>query len=368
MNTDEKSHGKTNHIGDEPVWDGAFRDAPAGAKELAEQRNRLDELKVRDNELAAIDARKCELEVECIAADVALKAASPPSSVSNLDPAQVTDIADAMHEKRRIEAALKALEQGGGMHADVAAKKLEQMKVGRDALLDWLDAPRAVQPQRIIRLSYFAVMIAVMVVIWSAIVVHPILLLLLVGLGTLAAFLKSSEQNTAWLRVGAKRHYEETGLKLPPKWEEAAVRNRMHELETQIEELASQSIATAKPADEDLDELEQLLIELDVADEHLDGLLAETGLNVDDLDADFNQWVELLSRSRQARLELDQLNAKHKAVSTEINATQEKLYRFLARQGEAPGDGSADYDSLSTGLDRVSARSTEEPKRTTDDN
>ncbi|MEN8133168.1 MAG: hypothetical protein ABFS45_23915, partial [Pseudomonadota bacterium] len=60
-----------------------------------------------------------------------------------------------------------------------------------------------------------------------------------------------------------------------------------------------------------------------------------------------------LATAHNARRDLDQLDETLKIISAEKNAVQEALYKFLARQGEAPRGGAADVESLSAALDRV---------------
>ncbi len=322
---------------------------------LIDQRERLEALRALDEEIAALNKLKTELEVECIAADAALSSA-PTKPALNLDQVRVDELALALHKKRQIEVALNTLEPGEISQAGTPARALEQLKAGRDALVSWIDAPRADQPQFALKLAYGAIMTATIVVIWLAIVVHPILLLLLLGLGAILAFLRSSEHNRSWLQLGAKRHFDETGLKPPTKWEEVAVRERLVELETQIEEAASPDIAPKEPANEKHKDSEQLLVELALATEHLDSMLARAGLDLTNINPDHKQWLELLATARYARQNLDQVVAELKVTNAGKNALQEAIFSYLSRQGEAPPGGSADVDSLSAGLDRVKTR------------
>jgi hypothetical protein len=334
-----------------------FRDPPAGAEQLAEQRDRLQGLRTHDAQLAALEGRRVELEVDCIAADVALKSTSFRPA-SDLDQAQAAEIADALHKTHEIKAELEALGQGRkGRLAGGSSKERQQLQVGRDALISWIEAPMADRPSSALKLAYAVVTIATVVVIWAVIFIHPILLLVLIGLGVVLTFLRSAEQNSAWSRLGAKRHFEETGLQPPQSWEEAAVRKCLQELESRIEARTIRDTEPAQPKEEGQDEEGQLVEALVLATDHLGRLLAEAGLDADDLDPEFEQWLELLAKARQARRKLDQVIAKHKAINREKDTAQDALYRFLTRQGEIPKGGSTDFDSLSAGLDRVAARS-----------
>ncbi len=357
MSTEYKTTQSSKQNNDHPVETGLFRDAPAGAQELAEQRERLETLKACDDEIAALEGRKSELEVACIEKEARLKGIEPSKG---LDQSQAAEIADALHKKRKLEAALVGHKPEGARRSAIA-KEQEQLKMGLDALSAWLDAPNAVSPQPILKVAYFAVMVAVLVVIWSAIFIHPVLLLVMLGLGVILAFLKSFNQNEAWVRLGAKRHFDATELKPPARWKEAAVRERATELKAQIEALTLHEIEPETAIDEDdqdeQDKLEQREVEFAMAEMHLTKLLSDAGLDIDKLDEHIVQFLDALAEARHVRRELERVIAKLRTVNAQRDSAQDTLYRFLAHQGEAPKGGAADYASLATGLQRVAARS-----------
>jgi hypothetical protein len=353
-----------NHTGDELARAGAFRDAPAGARELIEQRKWLEELRTLNEEVAVLKQRKCEQEVECIAADAALKATSTKQAL-DLDHTQMADLADALHVKRDIEAELKALNQSGGEQVGTPTRELERLKAGQEALQAWLNVPQAEGPQHVFKVVYLGVMIAILAVIWAAIVIHPILFLLLLGLGAVLAFLRSSEHNSTWIRLGAKRRFEDTGLASPVSWKEAKVRDRLAELEAKIGAFTRRDVTLTEPSDDELGRgVERLVEDLEQTTEHIDNILAKVGLNVDSLDAESEQGLELLAVARRERQNLNHLNAKLRVVTAARDAAQETLFKFLARQGEAPPGGAADLHALSAGLDRVAARVKVKSRRT----
>jgi hypothetical protein len=356
-----------NHTGAELARAGAFRDAPAGVKELIAQRERLEALRARDEEVTALNQRKCVQEVECIAADAALKAISTKQAL-DLDHAQGADLADALRVKREIETELRALNLRMGERAGTPTKELARLKAGQGALKSWLNVPQAEWPQHVFKVVYMGVMIATLGVIWAAIVIHPILFLLLVGFGAVLAFLRSSEQNSTWIRLGAKRRFEDTGLESPASWEEAKVRDRLAELEAKIGTFTYRDVTLPDPIDDEPGRVERLVEDLERTTEHIDNILAKVGLNIDSLDTETEQWLEQLATARHNWQNLSQLNVKLKAVTAERDAAQEALFMFLARQGKAPPGGTADLDALSAGLDRVATGMIGKPRRTSGGN
>jgi hypothetical protein len=356
-----------DHTGDELARAGAFRDAPAGVRELIEQRKGLEALRTLNEEVAVLNQRKCEQEVECIAAEAAFNAISTKHAL-DLDHTQRADLADALHVKREIETELGALNQRVGEQASTPTKELEQLKAGQEALTSWLNVPQAEGPQHVFKVVYMGVMIATLFVIWAAIVIHPILFLLLLGLGAVLAFLRSSEQNSTWIRFGAKRRFEDTGLALPASWEEAKVRDRLAGLEAKIRAFTHRDVTLTEPTDDEPVRVERLVEDLEQTMERIDNILAKVGLNLDSLDAESEQGLELLATARRERRNLNHLDAKLKAVTAARDAAQEALFMFLARQGEAPPGGAADLDTLSAGLDRVATKLIGKPSRTSNDN
>lgn len=360
MSAENTPKQSADRLAQEPTWVAAFRDEPADAQMLIDQRERLEALRALDEAITTLITQKGELEVECIAADAALRAA-PTKPALDIDHERAGELAIALHKKRQIKAALEALEQKQLRQAGTPARELEQLKAGRDALVSWLDAPRAKQPQFALKLAYAAVMVATIVVIWIAIVIHPILLLMLLALGAVLAFLRSSEQNTTWFQLGARRHFDDSGLKPPLKWEEASVRERLAELENQIEDIKTPDIPPPESAEDEQESSEQLSVELALATENLDSVLVKSGLDISSIDPDLEQWLELLATARYAQQNLDQVATRLKALNAEKNTRQEALFSFLSRQGEAPRGGSADFQSLSAGLDRLAARLQSKP-------
>jgi hypothetical protein len=352
-----------HHTGAELARADAFRDAPADARELIEQHKWLEELRAHNEEVTVLTQRKCEQEVECIAADAALNSISTKQAL-DLDPTQGADLADTLHVKREIETELRALNLRVGEQAGTPTNELEQLKAGQDALKSWLNVPQAEGPQHVFKVVYIGVMIATLFVIWAAVVIHPILFLLLLGLGAVLAFLRSSEQNSTWIRLGAKRRFEDTGLGLSASWEEAKVRDRLAGLEAKIEAFTHRDVTLTEPTDDEPGRIERLVEDLEQTTGYIDNILAKVGLNVDSLDVESEQGLELLATARRERQNLNHLNAKLKSVTAARETAQEALFMFLARQGEAPPGGTADIDALSAGLDRVASRVIGKPRRT----
>jgi hypothetical protein len=350
-----QTHG-ARHGGDQEVPSVPFRDAPPQVQELKEHRERLEALKVCEQEIEALERHRSELEVACIEKDARLKRITPASSI---DPSLVAEIADAWYKKRKLHEALtKHAPSGSGRGA--ATKELERLRMGRDALVEWLDAPNAARPQKIVKFVYLATLAATLVVIWSALFIHPVLLLVLLGLGVVLAFLRSFNQNEAWVRLGAKRHFDATDLEPPSCWEVTAVRERVEQLETKIEAAETPVYRQIEPkpsVEEQQDEQERSEVEFALAEMHLAKLMVEAGLEIDNLGDPVMHWLDAVAEARHARRELERITRKIKAVNGQRDDAQDRLFRFLARQGEAPQGGVVDRASLAAGLERVAGGS-----------
>ena len=85
--------------------------------------------------------------------------------------------------------------------------------------------------------------------------------------------------------------------------------------------------------------------------------MADAGLDTDSMHEELAGWVEREAEVRRTRRELGTVQAKRRALSREVDAGREDLYRFLSRQGEAPPQGRADLNALAAGLERLRRKS-----------
>ena len=334
-----------------------FRDPPASAEALTEQQKLLERLRSCQDEARRLREREVELEVERMQAEIFLRSSSKQARF-NLDPRAANKIAEAFHRKQTLARAL-----GIGKPAPTGAKAVgfddpERLRIGRAALISWLEAPRAVRSQRVPRVVYAVILVVAVAVVWASVTIHPAFLLILVGLAPAIALLRMPGQDLIWVRLGAQRKFKATALKPPASWRETAVQDRVGELDRKIDEQSRQTSGAADAAeiDEDELELERREIEFAQANAHLEALLGEAGLDAEIIDEEFGQWLELVGKTRSLRKALEQLKTKRTQVDAEIDRGRETIFRFLSRQGEAPSNGNADLDVLAEGIKRLRHR------------
>lgn len=305
---------------------------------LAEQRERLNELRRWEQKLASLRVRRNELEIECIAGDVAMR-----RGVANRIPVDVglaVEIEAALDRRKYIEERLARARDG-------TREERDRLVVGRDALRLWLEAPqeeRGARPGVRVKHVLFAVSLLAII---AAVSVHIVFLVLLLPIAGASSFLSWSGQDDAWRKMGAKRRYVETRLEAPKRWEDDAVRQILEEIEERIESRA------ARGADEPTDD--PRAVEATLASERaaMEVLLAGAGLDEADLDRETEGWIRALSRASRSRLELTEVQAEIESSSRDIDEVREDLYRYLSRRGSAGGEGRADTATLAAGLERL---------------
>ena len=305
---------------------------------LAEQRERLNELRRWEQKLASLRVRRNELEIECIAGDVAMR-----RGVANripVDAGLAVEIEAALDRRKHIEERLARARDG-------TREERDRLVVGRDALRLWLEAPqeeRGARPGVRVKHVLFAVSLLAII---AAVSVHIVFLVLLLPIAGASSFLSWSGQDDAWRKMGAKRRYVETRLETPKRWEDDVVRQMLEEIEERIESRA------ARGADEPTDD--PRTVEATLASERaaMEVLLAGAGLDEADLDRETEGWIRALSRASRSRLELTEVQAEIESSSRDIDEVREDLYRYLSRRGSAGGEGRADTATLAAGLERL---------------
>ena len=317
---------------------------------LATQTERLEQLRAGTEKLRSLRERECELEVELIAAEAALRAKSRKGGLA-LSPAQAAELMAALKRTRQLQGILEKLEQRASQGNGETSGELARLNAGRDALRSWLEAPRAGRAPRLPLAVRGLLATAAVLCVWAAAAVHPVVLVLLVPLLLPLVWIRWSGQNAAWLQLGAKRHYQVTGLEPPAAWQALSVRERMSDLERSIESLSTQPEQSAEDRG-----LEQHEAELVQSQALLEKILVETGLDVTDIDGDTERWLGLAAQTHSARNALDEVKAQRARLRAETDEDREALFRFLSRHGEAPPDGHADPQSLAAGLTRIAHR------------
>lgn len=332
-----------------PVSNGADHES------LAAQRERLARLREREKDIRALREREGDLEVERIAAEAALGAASPAPPLGLDDEARLA-IARSMERKHGIEEAVAALEKGLARGGPATPEELEDLRNAREALRAWLDAPRAQAAAPAGRGAALALVAISAACIWAAIALHPAFLLLLVVIAGPMSFLMYRGQDAQWRRLGARRRFEATGLEPPARWEESDVRARLESLEQAMEAAPSENETGDASREQLQSERTALADELAAAEHELATTLADAGVDPRDLDEDVERWLLLAGHAERARQALEDAKLRLKSAREEADALRDGLFRYLSRRGAAPGDARADTEAIAAGLDRLARR------------
>ncbi|MDH3316948.1 MAG: hypothetical protein OER43_14435 [Gammaproteobacteria bacterium] len=334
-----------------------------GEDALSEQRVLLDQLVTWEHELEVLKELESDLEVEQISADVALKRATSKHKFA-VSPADAEEIARARARKRELETALQS---GRGDKspsiADLRAE-LDHMRAGREALEAWRDAPETVSAWRRPRVANTVLMVACAAAVWAAVAVHPIYLVLLVPLVMAIGYFTFTGQDADWLRLGAVRRFQNTGLKPPSSWERIPVDGRIAELndaaanvEQRLSEIEASEGEASEHEDDAASEL-SLSMELVSASDAYAAALTNAGLDVDNVEGDLSKWFDLFFENYRISSELNQVKAKRTSLSRQAEDARDAVFRFLALADEAPPEGRADVGALRAGLDRLAKRAT----------
>jgi len=320
------------------------------------RRQQVSALKAREDEIRHLRERERSLEVECIAAEVALRA-STPSGQPNLAPGKASEIVRTLDHIRMLESKLSGSEQHlTPTDQGIPSDTLERFQAGVDALLAWLEAPRLGDLQRTrraIRTVLFAVTFGA---IGAAITVHPAFLLLLFPVGPIVILLRSG-QDIAWRRLGAERRFKETGLEVPAEWNEQSVRVRL----TALRAAAADDSGLPSANDEQALRIENterasLVDQLTEENQNLVDLMREGDLDRDALRGELEEQLRLIAEVERSQRDLHDVHSARKTATVESNDVREQLFAYLAREGVAPPNGHADTAALAQGLDRLVVR------------
>ena len=310
------------------------RDEPT----LAEQRKRLKELRRWEQSLDTLRARRNDLEIECIAGDVALRRITERHAP--VDAALAVEIEAALDQRNSLEEQLARSREGTRPERD-------RLAVARDALWLWLEAPREEGGERGSgRIKHVLVAVSLLAII-AALAVHVVFLVLLLPIAGASSFLSWSGQDHAWQKMGAKRRYVATRVDAPKEWKEDAVRQRLEEIEARIESQVARKPDRPEHGPRTLEAM------LDTERRALTVLLAGAGLDSTDLDSETEGWIRALGHASRSRRELAEIQDQIVGISRDIDHLREELYRYLARRGAAGGGGRADTATLSAGLERL---------------
>ena len=325
---------------------------------LAEQRERLAELRRRERELRALRERQSACRTECIAAGVALRRRGGEAPA--LDAAAARGIEAALDRRRALEERLARVREG-------TREERDRLREARAALVLWLEEPRGGARERAAGRMRKALLGVTLLVVAAALSVHLALLVLLVPIAGAGSFLSWSGQDRAWRRMGARRRFETTRLAGPERWEAAPVRERLAAIEALIAERGAGtatgagvagsagtrpgSVAGTGLGEGVEDHPRTLRARVDAENALLDELLAGAGLTRGDLDRSAERRIRELAGASRSRVELAGIEERIGEVRRSIDALREDLYRYLARHGAASATGGADTDTLAAGLE-----------------
>ena len=315
--------------------------------------SKLVELRGREERLEALRARRADLEVERIAAEVALRAAraGPGADVPG---AQADAVVKALDRLRRLES--RHCAQRAFADAGVRSQEelIERLHAGDDALGAWLEAGRAGEGAAgrcIARQVLLVVCLAILALAFS---VHLAFLVLLVPVGGAMSFLLWTGQDREWRRTGARRRFDRLRLEAPSAWTEEAVRERRRALAlmaAQVRERASTPSGDAPDAEQ-----EHARTDLDSARSDLHDALAAAGLDEERLDESTEAALRAIARVHRAGQALHGVVEEMADERDGAGAVRESLYRGLAREGEAAPDGDASAGALEAGMERLRRR------------
>ena len=334
----------------QPGGDNARDDAA-----LLVQRRRVHALKARECELHELREQERNLEVERIAAEVALRALTPTER-SKRAPGKANEIFQALDHVRALECKLSTWDRHRGNHQTTQEDAQVRLQAGLQALRSWLEAPRLSDLQRTRRAVRAALVVITFAAIGTALTVHPALLVLLLPVGPILVLLRSG-QDIEWRRLGAKRRFKETSLEGPMEWTEPSVRLRIAQLRAAIGQSPPPS-GDGEPDSPIEEDIEGAALAVQLADENqnLARLLVENGLDLDDLDGDLERQLRLLAEVERSQRDLIEVQEARMAATAESNEAREELFAYLARQDAAPPAGQADTAALAEKLERLIAR------------
>ena len=320
---------------------------------VSSDESKLAELRGHEERLEALRARRTDLEVERIAAEVALRAARTETGPA-ASGTQADAVVEALDRLRRLESRHSARRAYAGAGVRSQEELIERLRAGDEALGAWLEAGRANEGaagQRIAKQALLAVCLAILALAFS---VHLAFLVLLVPVGGAMSFLLWTGQDDAWRRTGARRRFDRLRLEAPSAWTDDAVHERRRALALiagQVREQASTPTGDACDA-----QPEDASTNLDAARSDLHDALAAAGLDEERLDGSAEAALRATSRVHRAGQALHGVVEEMAGERDGAGAVRESLYRSLAREGKAAPDGDASAGALEAGMEQLRRR------------
>jgi hypothetical protein len=244
--------------------------------------------------------------------------------------------------------------------SEAERRELARLRAGQDALRQWLDAPERVPRRAVPAVARHVLGVAMALAVLAAVLVHPVFLVVLIPVAIPFAFLGLSRQDADWLRLGAARHYQETGLRPPGAWEEGAVRERAEALAAEAGDLEARmrrKDAAAMPAAEPPEEADEaaLAVALLEAREEAEAALAAARVSRADAEGPLGDYLEALARLRGIEQALARLRARRRSLEREAEDLRGRVLAWLGRHGTVPPHGAADAGHLAEALEEAAA-------------
>ncbi len=322
--------------------------------ELAAQMDRLERLRAGEDELRKLRGRECQLEVEVIA-EKTLGKSAPPNARPDFNSRNTTRLAETFERRELCQAAYDSLMEQAGRDTGRDSSELAQLNAGQAALDSWLAAPASARGTRLLPWIHKGVVIGVIGTLLASLAIHLVFLVLLLPLTLPLAYVAWSRQNVVWLRLGAERQFQATGLQPPKAWKTPEVSERLSQIRQSIDLVSKQMDELAMSEDQNENDAEFVVraTELAEAESNFRSALADAGLTVEGLDPELKRWLKQRVAAKRLSAELNDVRAKRAAVNREVANDREELFRYLSRQGAAPPDGRADLSTLEFGLQRL---------------
>ncbi len=327
---------------------------PAPDESLAGQRLRLASLESCEDRIRILREQECDLEVEHIAAQAALRSATSRLQ-PKIDLALASRIGRSLERRSELEESRHESNEGYRHRSAGNSRRVDQLRAGRAALQAWLDASGPQEPGPVAHAAKAALLIATVATLWAAFAIHLAFLLLLVVVVGPVSFALGRGQDAEWRRVGARRRFEMSGLANIDTWDEQTVAARMVELESLL--IAPNRDSQDKNADvPNGDPVDAQSVAAQVAEENeqIASDLAAAGLTIDDTQGETGNWLRLVARADRSRESLERVPSERKRLRVEAAALRDQLLRYLQSQGESPMEQRDTAAAIAEGLDRQS--------------
>jgi hypothetical protein len=316
---------------------------------LAGQRLRLASLESCEDRIRILREQECDLDVEHIAAEAALRSATRRLQ-PEIDPAPASRIGRFLENRREFEERRRHANENHGTRSTGSTRQVDRLRAGHAALRAWLDASRPREPSAVARAAMVALLIAVIVIVWAAFAIHLAFLLLLVVVVGPVSFVMGRGEDVEWRRVGARRRFEASGLADIAAWDEDTVRARAIELEALLE-APDRNSATGAGAD--LVDSQAIVAQTAEEDVRIASDLRSAGLTLEDAQGELGDWLRLVARADQTRASLQRVKNERARVRNEAAELRDHLLRYLQSQGVKPLQQHDSAAAIAASLDRL---------------